>query len=1190
MNPPHSASNVRLTDQQRGALDRGVGSIVLSAGAGCGKTTVLAERFLQELEGDGARPLCSVVALTFTEKAARELRQRIRARCREKIEFGQAGEAAHWRTILRGLEAAPIGTFHEFCGQMLRSHAVESRIDPESVILDDSIARALRDQALRITLRAALSDQDLDLIDLAVDYGLGQIYDTLGELVGSTTRRDLETWVGQSPEQVLDLWRTLWEREGRPALLRQLSHAVRCCREALLPLNSVSPKLAARRAELLPLLDDVEAGNCPDSRLDELQQVARISDLRGKDVWPSPEIKEQIQKRLEKLREALAKTRRRLVWNPKLTEEEILSRRRLARLALKARHEYERLKEDRHGLDFDDLQLRFVELLREHPEIFNDSRRAEDRDGSMFEFILVDEFQDTDRLQSEILQRLGGSEFLNGRVFVVGDFKQSIYGFRGAEPAIFREWQETFPASGRRDLGENFRSVPGVIHFVNALYAECFGPSGTRRNQPEDRDDPPGELNRLAPMRDGLSNPRPVVEFLWADLESARSATGEATGPAKKSPRPKVKVQELRGAEAICLARHLRERLDQGWTIFDRKTKRTRFAGPGDVAFLFRAMTDVGPYESALAREGFDHHTVGGAAFFAQQEIHDVINVLSVVEDPLDEVAMAGALRSPFFSMSDNGLYWLATSFPGGLTAGLAGSESIENLSPTDRRQAIRARTLLASWRETKDRVPIAALLARILDESGYEAALVCEFLGPRKLANTRKLVSMARGFDRQGGFLVADFVAQLRAHRDDPPREEQASTSDEEGSSIRLMSIHQAKGLEFPIVVVPDLNRSSDQRNRLAATHPELGLVVRPSQAEPTEEDSNEEDDPGGGSLGWETYRAINREQEEQESLRLFYVATTRARDHLILSAGFPLDQEPKSTALRLLAERFDLKTGNCRASLPDGWPMPEVEVSIRVPPTDTETDREERSSKISHVPRKLSLDVLREAIERNLNPSVPGASLPDPTREPPPPAPLIDLNLVDGLSERSRRIDRLVRTIVNDPRLFRGESLSRIAARAAAIQVPAAHGILIREATRLLAPWLESDLFQQFRRLPEGSIRRGCEGSFAWQPEGRSATVLRGACDLMIRDPDDGWMPLVVSLGGLGQGSPLHFAACCLRLYLSARIAEGLELGPIRVGWLLDLGSRQVPHPMRIHNLGEASIEEGLALFHSAYESMYG
>ena len=238
------------------------------------------------------------------------------------------------------------------------------------------------------------------------------------------------------------------------------------------------------------------------------------------------------------------------------------------------------------------------------------------------------------------------------------------------------------------------------------------------------------------------------------------------------------------------------------------------------------------PYVGRLWRgKGLDYLLVGGSGFFNQQEVFDLINVLTAVDDPLDSVAFAGALRSPFFSISDDALFWLVNEdrriapYQG---LDRAEGESLDRLPEADRPRVARARRLLGDWRSTKDRVPIASLVDRVLDESGYEAALVGDFLGDRKRANARKLVGMARTFDDQGGFTLADFVAKLRADLRSATREAQASTTDEGGSSVRLMSIHQAKGLEFPIVVLPDLDRKRPPNWSRFAFDANLGPIVR--------------------------------------------------------------------------------------------------------------------------------------------------------------------------------------------------------------------------------------------------------------------------------------------------------------------------------------------------------------------------
>ena len=656
--------------------------MALSAGAGCGKTTVLTERFLAALDDEGGRPLEALVALTFTEKAVRELRHRIRARCRARLASGDGPEAERWWAVLRGLDAAPIGTFHEFCARLLRRHAMLAGVDPEFAILDETIAGSLREEAVRIAIRKRLATRDPDLMDLATDYGLRQVREALGRLSSLRTDVGLGEWARQEPEEIVGRWRAVAVDRLWPMVLDRARPTVAHCRRLLEVLDSDEPRINDRRLAMLDALRVVDPGStpCPVDRLDELLALARIQDLPRAASWPSPEIHEAIKIAFTELREQIQnQIRPALEWDD---EGALLASAgrglRFARLAMAVREEHDRLKRRRRGLDFDDLLTRARGLLREHPELSASVVGGEDRGGLGVEFVLVDEFQDTDSVQGEILRLLGGEAFLTGRLFVVGDVKQSIYRFRGAEPLIFRRWRSEFPPPGRLGLTENFRSVPGIVGFVNAMFGDCF----------RDLDTPPADDDRLRPIRPS-DTCRPAVEFLWPSFATqADEATSVDDG---ESAAPRLSSHERRAIEARCVARRLRERLEAGWPVLDRATRAVRPAHAGDVALLFRAMTDVWPYESALADAGFDYHTIGGSAFYAQQEVHDVINLLSVVEDPFDEIALAGALRSPFFGLSDEGLFRLAaTPADGGLTAGLYRLEEIDGLSelrPRPRRE-----------------------------------------------------------------------------------------------------------------------------------------------------------------------------------------------------------------------------------------------------------------------------------------------------------------------------------------------------------------------------------------------------------------------------------------------------------------------------------------------------------------------
>ncbi|MBV8232271.1 MAG: UvrD-helicase domain-containing protein, partial [Planctomycetaceae bacterium] len=731
--------------------------------------------------------------------------------------------------------------------------------------------------------------------------------------------------------------------------------------------------------------------------------------------------------------------------------------------------------------------------------------------------VLVDEFQDTDPVQGEILERLTGEAFPSGRLFLVGDAKQSIYRFRGARPEIFEEFRARFPESGRLSLTENFRSVPGILDFVNALFADTF-------------EDPDAALVPVVgPVPD---HDQPVVEFLWAT---------ESEGAAKSS---NSSAHDRRELEARWLARRLRQRLDAGWMVRDRQAREVRRAHPGDVAFLFRAMTDVGPYESALVEEGFDYHVLGGSAFYAQQEVHDLINVLSVIEDPLDAVALAGTLRSPFFCLSDDGLYWLSTARHD-LVEGLQDADAIAQLSERDRRHACRARDLLSQWRGLKDRVAIAALVDRVLDESGYEAALLGEFLGDRKRANARKLVRLARQFDQQGGFTLAAFVARLRADLKRPPREEQAATTDEQGTSVRLMSIHQAKGLEFPIVVIPDLNRKPAADLGAVAFDPTLGPLVRRGKdraAEPGTSATGDDTADAGSreSLGWLAYQALERHHDEREALRLFYVATTRARDALILSAGLGPSEQPKSPAMCLLEGRFDRQTGRCLASLPEGWRPPIIHVTRDV--LDPAPSPSPSSGRTRTRGGRIPLFEVAEAIDRS--PVAGVVTAPAAPRRPG----IVDLDPAWGLAPTSARLDRLVRAILAESRAWNPRALARAATQAARWHDPLAPTSRVDEAIACLKPWIGGRIGQDV--AGSEATERGVAWTITWPPDAVDSTVFRGVADLVTKDRQGELQVLLFSIAGASESRER------LRLLLSARAAESLGLGRVRRGWRIRLG----------------------------------
>ncbi len=914
----------QLTPQQDAALRVRDVSVALSAGAGCGKTFVLTERFLAHLQPGGDHdPLSRIVAITFTERAAREMRDRIRAACHAELQRCAAEKVPHWLKVLRGLDAARISTIHSFCASLLRAYAVDAGVDPQFGVLESSRAAALLRRAVRESVHELLSKHDADCMQLVLHYGFQRTRDLIRTLVLERFGADFGRFEQFTPEGLAAEWLRRWNDEFVPRLLREFSESP-VVSQVIRLLGENEPRNAEmqRRREFLlehlrvgqafqPATTDRQAGKPapPLALLAELRGAAQVQGGGGKKVWKNDTVYEAVKDALSRLRKSL----QRLQEHFQIDEQHVHAAARLGltalRVARRAGEHYETQKQSAGVLDFDDLLLRARNLLRDNPAVCS-------RAAAGIDFLMIDEFQDTDAIQSEIIRLLCGEQLAGGKLFLVGDRKQSIYRFRRADPAVFATLREQLPERGRLPLSTNFRSQPEILKFVNCVFAPSMGPA----------------YEPLVPHLDEQLSPTPAIEFLFASGERPADAENKAVTecgagfPAchdrsagwKACPTTKEAAPHRRGREAVWIARRIRELLSDETPRIRLKNNETgrfelRPLQLGDVAILFRTLTNVAIYEDALRREGIDYYLVGGRAFYAQQEIYDLVNLCSFLDDCDDQVALVGVLRSPFFSFSDESLCTLVRE-SGTVAEALAASipppddlSAIRGLSESQQRQVRHASAVLAELRRKKDRLPLAELLNLALERTGYDAALLNEFLGRRKLANLRKLIDMARQFardsrfDRSGLFTMKEFVERMRESVTEQTDEELAATHPETSDVIRLMTIHQAKGLEFPVVVLADMDWSRRGGAGFAHFHPELGPLV-PLAARHGETPKN---------LGLEMHKLVEAAEDELETVRLLYVAMTRAADYLILSAGLGPNRKGASPWLKLLAERFDLQTG---------------------------------------------------------------------------------------------------------------------------------------------------------------------------------------------------------------------------------------------------------------------------------------
>jgi ATP-dependent helicase/nuclease subunit A len=909
------------TDQQRRAISARGDSVALSAGAGCGKTFVLTERFLAELEPDGAATpphLSQLVAITFTERAAREMRDRIRKACQQRLRGCPPERAGYWLALLRELDSARISTIHAFCGGLLRAHAVEAGIDPRFDVLDAAQAATLLFELSDEVLRNRLAERDEPALKSVTRFGLNRLREMIARLLAQRAEIDWPLWTRETPEGLVARWEDFWRRDTVPRILRQIgeSAAARTVLDLAGRYPPAHPKMRERCDLLLDRLPKLGSSTQPTADLAALRDAAKVQGGGTKKNWVNEQVYNRFRDAAKALRDAIDQVESRLRFDPAAARPAAELALELLGLAADVAQRYEQRKRELGVLDFDDLLIRARQLL-----VGPEQAGLRQRLAAHIRLLLVDEFQDTDARQVEMLKAICDNEYLRGKLFCVGDYKQSIYRFRGAQPHVFQKLRGELPPAGQMSLTENFRSQPAVLDFVNWLFCEELGPA----------------YEPLQPHRPQVS-PRPAVEFLWAfDASPLRAPTegwsgedqGEGAGELQEpnaltlalSQRERGREEtvsqrergpesndmglreRLRRREADWIARRIRAMLDARQEIvWDEEAAK---AGPpavrpvkqGDIALLFRALTNVEYYEEALRRYGIDYYLVGGHAFYAQQEIYDLLSLLRAVDSTCDEVSLVGVLRSPFFGLLDETLLWLAQEK--GLAEGLFAEELPEELEDGQRQQVQHAAATLRALRAMKDRLPVAQLIYEALDRTGYDALLLAEFLGERKLANLHKLIEQARGFDRAGIFMLSDFITQLSQFVARQPDEPLAATHPESNKVVKLMSIHQSKGLEFPVVIVPDVGRPRRVMNPSAAFTPQLGPMFKDEDA----------------TTGYDLLTMAENEEDLAELTRLLYVATTRAADYLILSAGVEEPGEAGGPWLELIAKRFDLMTGSALA-----------------------------------------------------------------------------------------------------------------------------------------------------------------------------------------------------------------------------------------------------------------------------------
>ena len=825
------------------------GRLLVEAAAGTGKTTVLVERVLHTV-ASGDQPLSRIAVVTFTEAAAAELKERLRSKVTERLATAEtttaeidpgatAQEGAIRRRLRRALadlEVAAVGTIHSFCLELLKQRPVEAGVDPGFKVADAFQQRLLKTRAWESLLRGM--EGEAAGLEAAFDLGLANERELrrIAMSLATVERQRLP-----KPEAgALAHWHQEWNRMG--ALL-----------ERALGLATPGGALARRLQGVLAAYGEL-------SRQGEREQQGALLAAEFKIDKRGGTKREIEAKELRNEARALLDGLTALLWDVKL--------RQLAWWLSGLQPAYRQLAQREGWLDFDSLIRLALDTLKRQPQVLADFQQR-------YPVLLVDEFQDTDPLQTELILLLAGEEksaAVEGgprSLFLVGDPKQSIYRFRGADLENYNRVLDQAIGRGRRVLlTQSFRPLPAIAAWVNEVMARVMRPAAGEAGaaDPDPKpDQPERKLHSYeAPYRELIARPlaaQPAeggVLYLELDL------------PVKSS------VEESREIEAEGFARCIHHLVGAGrGQVRDRRTGEVRGATYGDIALLLPKLTMLDTYERVFHRRGLPFRVIGGRHYYRRDEVHALISILKALADPGDPVAVMAALRGPGFALSDAQLAAWALCRPRPrleAVPGAARPNFASSPDPAAARQVAATLDLLRSLHLETRRLPLPELVSAVLERTGLLASPLHGEEGEQRVANLRKVIEVARRVEAGGVSAPSAFVRWLESLLEEEPEESDSPYLEGTGATVQLMTVHKAKGLEFPIVLLGGLPSGAGRGSQRLRTYErddgELALYLA----------------RGKGTRGADEAHERDQLRQRAETKRLLYVATTRARDLLVL------------------------------------------------------------------------------------------------------------------------------------------------------------------------------------------------------------------------------------------------------------------------------------------------------------------
>lgn len=815
------------TPEQALAINTIKSNVSLLAGAGSGKTYVLMKRFVQILRADVSVNPTNIVAITFTRKAADEIKGRVRQAVSECVEQAQTDlERLRWQEHLQKVESAPISTIHSLCSRILRDNPVETQLDPEFTILEDFEAQDFFKETLQQYLRKNIKE-NAALRRLVQTYGVNSFVNqvtALGDKLSELVRED------NLAEPYLKA------KEELPALQQKLFAAVR---EVIEAREALGAKTKGRQTltEAAGLLDEMQKQLLapePDCSLLDASGVVKVS---GKAL--AAELTN-----LKNLRQEL----NHVLLNAKGCDlvQDWLAVLQEFYACLSAR------KQENNVLFNDDLDLLAIEHLQKNEAL---RQKYQER----YKYIMVDEFQDTNERQRQLIYLLCGNK-LDGKnnLFIVGDVKQSIYRFRHADVSVFNKVKEDIAQNAGKNLGmkTNFRSTQSIVESCNTAFCQLM-------------DLPKEEI--CLEHHEGANTGGAKVCLLQVPYKSKDDDLGAKEDKWQK--------------EAEAIAAYLQQELPK---------VEPQLRPGASKAILLRAMTHCEILRQTLQGYGINCVVVKGKGFYEQQEVLDILNLLAALHNRYASLELAGALRSNYFGLDDatlTQLFWQTENDkPLWDVLQAVGSGELQlNLQPEQQALAMQAAERLRSLRQAAALMALPELFAQLWDELKPEFVLSQQENGPSKLANVKKLRRLAQQYCQTKQASLAEWLQNVKDLRASSSKEPAATVQADD--ALQIMTIHNSKGLEFNLVILPQLDKSvkgdTASIKYLPGKEGEQGLLgIKVPDKEMQLQNSGV----------YELAKARDSELEEEESRRLLYVAMTRAQKQLLMVGTVAEEKLPEA------------------------------------------------------------------------------------------------------------------------------------------------------------------------------------------------------------------------------------------------------------------------------------------------------